>query len=246
MSTTENFSAGGPRMGNGDTSSTTDQAKEKVQETAQQAAGQARGQVRRQVDQRSTQAGEQVGSTAADVRSVAQQLRDQGKEQPAKVAEQAADRVERFGSYLKESDADRILRDVEDFGRRQPWAVMLGGLAAGFLASRFLKASSARRYESGHQPTGPAGSQFDRGTGAGRPATAPPATGTVPPPAGAPPFTPPPPATGAGTGTGTGPTITRDPELAEPTPGRPAEDVSLTGGVMRPSSSPGATRPGGR
>src|SRR5215208_285437 len=169
MSTTENFSAGGPRMGNGDTSSTTDQAKEKVQETAQQAAGQARGQVRRQVDQRSTQAGEQVGLTAADVRSVAQQLRDQGKEQPAKVAEQAADRVERFGSYLKESDADRILRDVEDFGRRQPWAVMLGGVAAGFLASRFLKASSARRYESGYQPAGPAG---------------------------APPFTPPPPATG--------------------------------------------------
>jgi hypothetical protein len=220
MSTTENFSAGGPRMGNGDTSSTTDQAKEKVQETAQQAAGQARGQVRRQVDQRSTQAGEQVSSTATDVRSVAQQLRDQGKEQPAKVAEQAADRVERFGSYLKESDADRILRDVEDFGRRQPWAVMLGGVAAGFLASRFLKASSARRYESGYQPAGPAG---------------------------APPFTPPPPpATGTGTRTSTEPIVTRDPELGEPTPGRPAENVSLSGGVMPPSRSPGATRPGGR
>jgi hypothetical protein len=64
----------------------------------------------------------------------------------------------------------------------------------------------------------------------------------MPPPAGAPPFTPPPPATGIGTG----PTVARDPELAEPTPGRPAEDVSLTGGVMRPSASPGATRPGGR
>jgi len=215
MSTTENFSAGGPTTGNGDTSSTTDQAKEKVQETAQQAAGQARGQVRRQVDQRSTQAGEQVSSTAADVRSVAQQLREQGKEQPANVAEQAADRAERLGSYLKESDADRILRDVEDFGRRQPWAVMLGGLAAGFLASRFLKASSARRYESGYQPAGPAG---------------------------APPFTPPPPATG----TGTEPIVTRDPELGEPTPGRPAENVSLSGGVMPPSRSPGATRPGGR
>src|SRR5829696_5699201 len=152
MSTTENFSAGGPRTGNGDTSSTTDQAKEKVQETAQQAAGQARGQVRRQVDQRSTQAGEQVSSTATDVRSVAQQLREQGKEQPAKVAEQAADRVERLGGYLKESDGERILRDVEDFGRRQPWAVMFGGLAAGFLASRFLKASSSRRAQTEYQP----------------------------------------------------------------------------------------------
>jgi hypothetical protein len=37
---------------------------------------------------------------------------------------------------------------VEDFGRRQPWAVIAGGLALGFAASRFLKASSSRRYES--------------------------------------------------------------------------------------------------
>jgi hypothetical protein len=125
----------------------TTQAKEKVQETAQQAAGQARGQLRRQVDERSTQAGEQVSSAAEDVRSVAQQFREQGKEQPAKLAEQAADRAERLGSYLKQADGEAIMRDVEDFGRKQPWAVMAGGLAAGFLASRFLKASASRRAE---------------------------------------------------------------------------------------------------
>jgi hypothetical protein len=133
-------------------SSPGEQAKEKVQDTAQQAAGQARGQLRRQVDERSTQAGEQVSSTAADVRSVAQQLREQGKEQPAKLADQAADRVERLGGYLQRADGEAILRDVEDFGRKQPWAVMFGGLAAGFLASRFLKASSSRRAETGYQP----------------------------------------------------------------------------------------------
>ena len=156
MSTIGNTSTAGPSAGSGapeSASSTTEQAKEKVQETAQQAAGQARGQVRRQVDQRSTEAGERVNATAGDVRSVAQQLREQGKDQPAKLAEQAADRAERVGSYLKDSDGDTILRDIEDFGRRQPWAVMFGGLAAGFLASRFLKASSARRYESGYATT---------------------------------------------------------------------------------------------
>ena len=137
--------------GNGPTraegGSTAEQAKEKAKEQAQQAAGQAKSTLRTQVDQRSTEAGERVGGFASDVRSVGDQLREQGKEQPAKLAEQAADRAERLGDYLKSSDADRILQDVEDFGRRQPWAVIAGGVALGLVASRFLKASSTRRYE---------------------------------------------------------------------------------------------------
>jgi hypothetical protein len=128
-------------------SSTTDQAKEKAQEAAGQVKEKAGTQLRSQVDQRSTDAGHRVGGLASDVRAVGESLREQGKDQPAKLAEQAADRAERLGSYLKESDADRILSDVEDFGRRQPWAVIAGGVAIGFVASRFLKASSVDRYE---------------------------------------------------------------------------------------------------
>jgi ElaB/YqjD/DUF883 family membrane-anchored ribosome-binding protein len=120
-----------------------DQAKQKAQE----AVGEAKGRVQEQVDQRSTEAGKQVSSTAGDLRSVGEELRKQGKDTPAKLAEQAADRTERLGSYLTESDADRILGDVEDFARRQPWAVVAGGLALGFVASRFLKASSSQRYQ---------------------------------------------------------------------------------------------------
>ena len=125
-------------------SSTTEQAKEKAQEGAQQ----AKRTLRDQVDQRSTQAGERVGTTAQDVRSVGEELRRQGKDQPARLADQAADRAEALGSYLQRSDGDTILHDVEDFGRRRPWAVIAGGIALGFAASRFLKASSSRRYES--------------------------------------------------------------------------------------------------
>ena len=136
-------SFGGTTTANGP-SSTTEQAKEKAQETAQQAK---RG-VRDQVDQRSTEAGERVSSAAQDARSVAEELRNQGKDQPAKLAEQAAQRAESLGDYLKSSDGDKILRDIEDFGRQRPWAVIAGGLALGFAASRFLKASSSRRYES--------------------------------------------------------------------------------------------------
>ena len=132
-----------------------DQAQEKLgeaadqaKETAQNVASQAQTKVREQVDQRSTEAGERVGSTADDIRSVGQELRNQGKEGPANVAEQAADRIDRAADYLMDSDADRILSDAEDFGRRQPWAVLAGGLVVGLAAARFLKASSRDRYSS--------------------------------------------------------------------------------------------------
>jgi ElaB/YqjD/DUF883 family membrane-anchored ribosome-binding protein len=116
------------------------------QEKMQQATGQAKSKAREQVDQRTTQAGERVSSTASDVRSVGEELRKQGKEAPARMADQVAERAERLGGYLQSSDADRILEDAEDFGRRQPWAVVAGGLVLGLAASRFLKASSRRRY----------------------------------------------------------------------------------------------------
>ncbi len=133
-----------------------DQAKDKAaqvagqaKDQAQQVAGQAKGQVRSQIDQRSTQAGQQVRSQASDIRTVGQQLREQGKEGPAKVADQAAERIERVGSYLERADADTILDDVERFARSKPWVVILGGVTAGFLAARGLKASSVDRYQSG-------------------------------------------------------------------------------------------------
>jgi hypothetical protein len=129
-----------------------DQVREKAQvaqDTAKGALGQARSRLRDQVDQRSTQAGDQVQSAAQDVRNVAEQLRSQGKDTPARVAEQVADRAESFGSYLRDADGERLLRDVEDFARRQPWLVAAGGLALGVAASRFLKASSGRRYQVG-------------------------------------------------------------------------------------------------
>jgi ribosomal protein S15P/S13E len=117
-----------------------------AQEKAQQAAGQARDRVRDEVDTRSTQAGEQAETVANDVRSVGEHLRSEGKDKPAEYADKAAARVAALGDYLKRSDGDAILRDVERFGRERPWAVMAGGVVLGIAASRFLKASSSRRY----------------------------------------------------------------------------------------------------
>jgi len=125
----------------------------KAQEQMGEARGQARARVREQVDQRSTEAGERIRSVAGDARTVADELRKQGNDAPARYAEQAADRVERAGTWLRDSDGDRILGDVEDFARRNPWGVAAGGLVVGFVAARMLKASSAERY--GRAPAEP-------------------------------------------------------------------------------------------
>src|SRR4051794_6832538 len=104
--------------------------------------------LREQLDQRSTKAGETVTDTAQDLRSVGEELRKQGKETPARIADKAAEQTERVGSYLKDADSDRMLSDVEDLGRRQPLAVLAGGLVVGIAAARVLKASSHGRYQS--------------------------------------------------------------------------------------------------
>lgn len=133
-----------------------------AQEKAREAAGKAQQNLRQQIDNRSTQAGEQVSSTAQDLRSVGEELRKQGKGTPAKLADRAAEQTEKVGSYLKDNGPDKMLEDVEDFGRQRPWAVMAGGLALGMVAARFLKASSRSRYQ---QRTGQtATAQVSQGT----------------------------------------------------------------------------------
>ena len=140
----------------GQSLSTKEQAQEKVQETAQQMqdkavelTGQAGSRVRRQIDTRTTEAGTQLQTTASAMRRTGQSLRDEGNQTEAKLIDGLADRAERLGAYMTNVDADRLLRDVEDFGRKQPWLLAVGGATIGFFASRFMKASSGQRFATG-------------------------------------------------------------------------------------------------
>ena len=166
------------------------EVKEQAQEKVSGLSDRAQSTAREQVDQRSTQAGEQVSSLASDLRSVGEQLRSQENTTGAKVADQVADRAEKAGSYLTDSDADRILSDIEDLGRRQPWLAVAGGVVLGLAAARFLKASSSSRYESRSAqpatppspPPAPTAVQEIGGEGIGA-ASAPPEAPTTPAPA---------------------------------------------------------------
>ncbi len=141
------------------------QAKEQAQqvtssakEQIQLATGSAQEKMREQVNIRSTQAGHQVDSISQAMRKASEHLSGQGNELPAKAAEQLAQRIERLGGYLRESDADRILGDLESYARQQPLIVATAGLAVGVAAARFLKTSSQRRYQQGKPSPEPGGS----------------------------------------------------------------------------------------
>lgn len=163
-----------------------------VSDTAQQAAdrlgeaGEAvRGQVGDEVGRRSTGAGEQVVATGDAMRQAGEQLRGQGNDLPAQLAEQVAAQADRLGRYLRDSDGETILRDVEDFARRQPWLVAGVGFAAGLGVARLLKASRRRPGLAGTPSSAPTSGSY---TGVPGPSTEPlapeppPAYGTMRPP----------------------------------------------------------------
>ena len=112
-----------------------------AKDAGQQMAGDARRAAEEQINQRSTMAGERVGLAAEDARDIAQHLRGRGREAPAKVAEQAADRMERFAQYLQDADAGRIMDDIRRVSREQPAAVVAGAAVVGVLIGRVVKAS---------------------------------------------------------------------------------------------------------
>jgi len=131
-----------------------EQVKDKVGEAADQAKGKTREQLRSQIDERSTMAGDQVTSTANALRRASEQLRTEGNERMANVIDAFADRSQRFGGYLTNADGDRMLNDAERYMRKQPWLMAGAGALAGFLASRFVKATSTNRYRSAYMPDG--------------------------------------------------------------------------------------------
>lgn len=122
-----------------------------VQETSIELKEQGRGKLGETLDRRTTEAGGQARQVASALRQTRSQLTaqdDRTGKQVAAAAGWTADHVERLGRYLERTNGDQLLRDAEAFARRRPWVVAGTGLIAGLAASRFLKASSERRYGS--------------------------------------------------------------------------------------------------
>ncbi len=133
------------------------QAKQQGQQIAQQARQQAgdlanRGaeQLKSQLANQKHEASQRMVPVQSALRETGQQLRKQGQGSVAGYADKAADQVEQFSGYLRETEVDEIMDEARGFARRRP-AVFLGGaVALGFLATRFLKSTSQEAGSAGN------------------------------------------------------------------------------------------------
>lgn len=137
------------------TTQTRDQLQGAAQATKEQAravVNDASESVKSSLTQQKDSAASSLGSFANALRKAARES-DGGAEAPAaRMAEWAADGLERVSSTLRSKDLNGMVREVESFARSQPVAFFFAAAAAGFLATRFLKAGaqpSPARSESG-------------------------------------------------------------------------------------------------
>jgi len=119
-------------------------AADKAQEQAGQLKDQMVEQVTNRLDDRKSAATGSLGTVADTFRQTSQQLRDQNQDVVADYADRAAEQIEHFTSYLRGRDVRQLVRDVEDFSRREPALFLGGAFALGLFAARFLKSSTPR------------------------------------------------------------------------------------------------------
>lgn len=123
--------------------------RDQVQQAAQAAKDKASAALNQQKE--TTASG--LGSLAGTLRDAARRSEGSGADASAtRMAEWAADGLERVSNTLRSKDLDAMVREAQSFARSQPVAFFFAAAAAGFLATRFLKAGTG-------EPRSPVGSQ---------------------------------------------------------------------------------------
>jgi len=135
----------GARSGaNGDASSTgSGGAAAKAKEGAEQLKNKALervGDVRERANSQRERVADRVRRVSSAVRAAGDQLR-QEDDTVAHYADLAGERIERAAEYLSSAEPRQVVRDVEDFARRQPAVFFGGAFLLGLAAARFLKSS---------------------------------------------------------------------------------------------------------
>src|SRR5215213_4740311 len=122
----------------------------------------ARAQATGYVDQRKGDLAQSVADLASALREASKPFDDRPNIKA--FVDNAAVGLEQLADTVRDRSVAEIYGDVEDILRRRPAAVAVATLAAGFLVSRFIRASAenlrvaeaARRRGGGRRPGGPA------------------------------------------------------------------------------------------
>lgn len=125
---------------------------------AQQKAGE---QVRSSLDKGRTRAVD----TLQEVARTLKQANESGDNPTGEYMGKAGDQVERFASFLQNTDPKQMMTQTEAFARRQPALFLGGAFALGIIAARFLKSGKkddANEYGSGYGAMSSDGRLLDR------------------------------------------------------------------------------------
>jgi hypothetical protein len=98
------------------------------------------------VDQKNAAASGMEGIAHA-LRTASDDLQGQGQPMFAEYSRHLAEGLQSMADSVGRRDVDDLVGSVEDFARARPVAFLGGAVVAGFALARFMKSSSARRYE---------------------------------------------------------------------------------------------------
>jgi len=118
---------------------------EQLQQTAQQQIAETGEQAKAFVTDRKGEATESLEHVSKAVRHVANDLGQTGETAAvAGYVRDIAGGIDRLSETLRNNSVDQLVGMAQDFGRRQPLALLGAAAVAGFAASRFIMASADR------------------------------------------------------------------------------------------------------
>lgn len=121
------------------------QVARKTESRAKEMTSKAEHEAKTMLEQRKGQMASELNSVAQAFRETGGQLRQQDRTGVAQYSDRVADQVERFSGYLENKDVDAVVRDAENFARRQPELFLGAAFGAGLLVARFFKSSDQAR-----------------------------------------------------------------------------------------------------
>jgi hypothetical protein len=102
---------------------------------------QVKQQASTRVNEQKARAAEGLGSVASAIRQASEQLRSENQTL-ATYADKAVDQIQLFADRMRDKDPAEMMRDAEQFARRNPTAFIGGAFVLGLALARFLKSSS--------------------------------------------------------------------------------------------------------
>jgi hypothetical protein len=114
-----------------------------------------------ELNARKDRASEVIQGIAGTVRRIGEPLHEESLQAIGAYADEAADRLERLASGIRNRDIGELADDVRGMARRHPASFAAAGFAAGIVVARFLRSTAPR--------AGGRAAAETRGARAGRP-----------------------------------------------------------------------------